>query len=627
MSFDTTNKFKEIGDRINAIRTFKDLKSDALDLEKKINDNLEDLNSNLTKGISDISKNVENQFDKLVELIKFNKGNGNDTTRYIKDKLTQTIYNITPKVNRIIYEESIKSLGCSQEQTFQPSPLSAENNGIYIDLKSIDLFQLLKNDPNDSIFSVSYEPTSQINSITYSMNRLLYDRIMNVRVPKVINGKSGKELFNISYETTNEDGITGDFLKINLSDRSPNENKITKFLTDYYESINIIDNNVIISTLINSLTGSVDMQLKPGQNEIRAKKRFEKIIQRILGICFDFKEEIDVSGNAKVSELENLDESFFELNSVELRTIENEISNIVDGVVEFEDCDNVKLPVNFRDINNTLLKFNDNQLTEKEFIKLTDELLDTIVESNDWKLAIPNISLKVKNDFIKQIPLAFAYSILTPKVLLPIIIMSKALGQRVSTTKNINTYIKENKTFIINVITRINAIFIEELFQIIKSDILKLIGSIRIDFDNEKKQKKYELIFTLINIALTVVSLIRDYRKCNSVLDEILRLINLLSTLSRNSIPPPLLFFSGLLPGFSETRAAMNVIQEFQKFGLPTGDYPDGTPNLYLLSIISQIRGTTKERNQNEKIQMMVPSLTITPLGITIPTPASGKPI
>jgi hypothetical protein len=44
-------------------------------------------------------------------------------------------------------------------------------------------------------------------------------------------------------------------------------------------------------------------------------------------LCFDDRREIDVSGVAKVAELDGVDDSFFELNEIDLRNIDSEISN------------------------------------------------------------------------------------------------------------------------------------------------------------------------------------------------------------------------------------------------------------------------------------------------------------
>jgi hypothetical protein len=68
----------------------------------------------------------------------------------------------------------------------------------------------------------------------------------------------------------------------------------------------------------------------------------------------------------------------------------------------------------------------------------------------------------------------------------------------------------------------------------------------------------------------------------------------------------------------------LEVIAQMQKLGIPTGPLPDGSPNLYLQSIKSQIEGVESERTQNSKMSALTPQQIVLPIGITIPMPMSG---
>jgi hypothetical protein len=134
------------------------------------------------------------------------------------------------------------------------------------------------------------------------------------------------------------------------------------------------------------------------------------------------------------------------------------------------------------------------------------------------------------------------------------------------------------------------------------------------------------MILKLIQLILIIASLISDWRRCKSVVDEILALLNLAGgAISGGAIPLPLLFASQLLNGYSETRAFIGTIEELQKLGIPTGDLPDGSPNLDVLSKFGQMKAMAKEDSENNKVQIAVGPLTITPAGMTIPANAFGK--
>jgi hypothetical protein len=208
--------------------------------------------------------------------------------------------------------------------------------------------------------------------------------------------------------------------------------------------------------------------------------------------------------------------------------------------------------------------------------------------------------------------------------------MLKAIGQETTDAiKGLVDFVKQFKRFAINFISKIGAIFVQELFELIKRDILALIQRVLTDIIKEKIDKRISMILKLIQLLLIVASFISDWRKCKSVVDELLALLDLItSSLGFGSqIPLPLLFASQLLDGYSESRAFVGVIEELQKMGIPTGALPDGSPNLDALGKFGQMKAMAKEDGDNSKVQIALGPLTITPAGLTVPASAYGKKI
>jgi len=136
------------------------------------------------------------------------------------------------------------------------------------------------------------------------------------------------------------------------------------------------------------------------------------------------------------------------------------------------------------------------------------------------------------------------------------------------------------------------------------------------------------MILKLIQLILIIASLIKDWRRCKSVVDEILALLNLAGGVTLGgAIPLPLLFASRLLSGYSETRAFIGTIEELQKLGIPTGDLPDGSPNLDVLAKFGQMKAMGKEESENNKVQVAIGPLTVSPAGLTVPSNAFGKKV
>ena len=135
------------------------------------------------------------------------------------------------------------------------------------------------------------------------------------------------------------------------------------------------------------------------------------------------------------------------------------------------------------------------------------------------------------------------------------------------------------------------------------------------------------MILKLVQLLITVAQFVRDWRECKSVVDELLSLLQIVTTGWGSELPLPLVFASRLLDGYSATRAFIGTIEELQKMGVPTGPLPDGSPNLTVLSMLGQIKAISIEESENGKVQIAIGPLSITPAGLTVPSSAFGKKI
>jgi hypothetical protein len=345
------------------------------------------------------------------------------------------------------------------------------------------------------------------------------------------------------------------------------------------------------------------------QGTIDDSTRFGLLVQRILGMCFDEGEEISVAGQAKTPELDDTTDSFFEMTDVDFGIIEQRTSEILKGVVSFETCDNVELPVDAEVILD-LIEETLNKYDEGEGLEETLDAISTYL-SNDpnWSLAFPypdQLKITLDFSFITKLPQAVVSAGLGPKVILPFIMMIKALGIPYDDdSTGLANFIRKNRSLMNQLISKIGAEFIRILFEEIKKDVRNLIRSIIIDISKDETGATAAMIDKLIGIALIITTIIKDYRQCKSVIDSILALLNFLP-LKKPSIPIPLLSFSSLLPGYSPNKAFINSIENLQKLGLPTGPLPDGSPNLGLQAIYSQLKGGDLEQKENGKSEIIV---------------------
>jgi hypothetical protein len=595
-----------------------------------------------------------------------------------------TATKIEPEIKKIITKNAIKALGCSQEQTFQGftstflelNPLNTlpVGQGIYVPIESMDISGMLKTTTDSKIGKVVYEkPKPSVlenvfkpykGKVPFPMNKEFNNRLQGTFVTDSFNGEYGKyyqgvsnqNLFDFQYSPTNQFGVDQACFKVALISKvnesltitGGSANKVIDFLEDYYGTIKLFDTTDFTAVMMNAVSGAINIKANLTSDEISKQSQFMLILQRILGLCFDSRREIDVSGVSKIAELDGVDESFFELTEIDLRNIDVQISNIQNGVMELVDCDNVKVPVDYETIIDGLIDLRETEnLSSALEVNKIIAISDSLVQNPDWKVLLPtNLNLQVfDEDFIKKIPLSVAGAVLSPKVLFPIFVLMQSLesnatnsfnsavtsantfiqsantiGNSVNNLINSNVdFLKTFKKFNIEMVAEIGAIFVTELFNILKKDLINLMRPIITDIGSEALKAKLQMIERLITIALIINQIVigvKDYKKCKSLIDDILIILNLISSLAPpgSKIPKVLLLLANFLPGTSASRASINTIEELQKLGIPTGTLPDGSPNLMLLFNLASNKATKKESAQNGKIQA---------IGIS----ADGKPV
>jgi hypothetical protein len=673
---DLSNSFDSAKSQISSLKTYIETSNAVKQLKKSAGNSLTQSKDELNSSLESITKNqkryLRNQptsSDQLLELINLTKGSGFDTGKYLRTKLLEVAVKIEPEIVKIISESAAKALGCSQEQTFRgfnkldlelnPLPTLPEGTGIYVPIQSLDLASLLKTPLDSKLGKISFEKdVPEVNNGIYKpyfgpkpfpMNKELKERLNTTtqsfqqQYGKFYQGTSGRPLFDFVYSETNQFNVKQPSYRVALINDDISPNNVFKFLNDYYSTIKLIDSVNITETLINIISGAISIQAGQSAGQIGENSKFLLILQRILGLCFDSRSEIDVSGVAKIAELDGVDDSFFELTEVDLRNIDVRISNIQNGVMEFEDCENVKLPVDSETLIDELIKFRNTlsgQTTEQQ-VNSINNILDTLYQNPEWNNVLPstfNVELAVNQNFLKQIPLAVASAVLTPKVLFPIFILiqvveSKAINNYNTAVTNTNPiiqsgntelgevnntvndsvdFLKVFKSFNIEVVSRIGAVFLEVLFEELKRDIIRLLGSIISEVVKNQKLKKYRIILRLIDILAVISQLVSDYRKCKSLINSILQLLRLIFGRPDGSVPLPLLVLSQYLPGYDPDRATINTIELLQSVGVPTGPLPDGSPNLMTIYNLMSNRGADEEETDNGKTEGAV----ITPAGI-----------
>ena len=660
MGIDLTDDYNKAKSKISSYQTVVENKKNDLQQKKeKAKTSLDKKKSDAIKQAKELDKKaasfknsvkseIKNQLEQLLDLFKQTlPPSGGKSLSTISRFFLEAADRTKEQVKGLLVEEIISTIGCSEEQSYEDKL----NQPVYIKVNQVDLFKKLIFSPDDEDSKYYYENQPfNIGSVPSSLNRQLYERLQNLgqslqtQFGTGYQGASGQDLFDIEYvqfyPAVNPTNF-GDFFKVTLKPQLNNATNVADFLNDYYGSIDVVDFDVLSADIMNALTGVFDFSLNISTDQLREEKKFDLILKRIMGVCADPNKKIDVGGTAKLSDQDLIDDAFFEVSPQELRTIENQINNIKQGVVEFEDCGNVKLPVNILGTRSSL----DEIITENTSTKKIDRVeqaLEEMAKDPNWKNLVPgigiNLNLKasIDTDLINQLPKISFKSILSPKVMLGFMIMIKAINSQFSTQidnlfDDLEKFMKTFKKFTVGLMRKVFAIYVKELFDVVKKNVKKLVEQILGDIAKEAKNKKLQMYSSIVYALLILGQTFIDYRNCKSVIDDILKLLNLALNRQDSGLPLFALAGSQLLGGVSDTRAFANAVEGIQAAGLPTGDAPDGQPNFMNMAFMAMIKGQNKEQSENGKTEIYIPPLTVVvpPFGagpgITKPTKGFGK--
>ena len=695
---DLTAGYKNISSQISAFQAYTAVSTASNDNDRTQGNSDAESQQNIATGLNQIAesqkrfqRNVPTSYDELIGLINKSQGNGNSTSKQLRKILLQTAIEMEPYINQVVKEQALKLLGCSQEQTYKginqlqinsvPSLSTLPvQEGVYVKISDIDFNKTLAIKPNSLIGKATYDAKSlkPLNFYKnykgknpFPMNYELWSRTQSpTRTYKdefevFYNGGGTKQrIFDISYVTQDSLGNQGDFFRVFLVNRAgaPSGNTINKLaysaqtvsksLSDYYQSIKIFQSKQFAGTLLNLLVGTLSSGLSITQIENQTKLAL--IINRILGKCEAGPSEIDVSGVAKVSEVDVDDNAFFEFDQIDLKNIDTITNNFKQNVIEYQECDNVKLPID----NNSLLNQLSNldgieDLSIEEQVAEIENILDSIPNSLNQTTQSLNFENPFNQDVLKKIPTALAYTVLNPKVLLPIFTFKQVLENQVlgfanqlivsgntvinlingavQSASTINQlanpiindgvdFAKKLRQFIFGIVGAIANKFLETLFQVLKKNLLNLIRVILGDIAKTTKDVRIKKIQALLDAGeflVTTFVAITNYRECKSLLAQIQKILKLISRQIPNTNPlsKSLVGLADYLPGVSPERATINAIEIAQKFGLPTGALADGQPNKMIFYQLATQKGLKFEDAANGVVDIGINPITLLPVG------------
>jgi hypothetical protein len=574
----------------------------------------------------------------------------------LNDIIRQSVMNVIPRVDDILYEEIIKAFNCDLT-TLVPVVGDGLNNPIEIEVPEIDLLKHLFNDPSSDVGKYMYEQ-SNLNSSTYPpgqtpypVNRFLRDLVYNGGVNidgvndnhKTIYGKSGKPLFDIILVSTPpavprfaiypyykvDSGNPNYQSAPNPAPASPSTTGQQKFtfiewLKDYFENTRIIEFQNLIGALLEVLTGFMSVRNKSFSiQDMKAMEWFTSFMTNILEACDG--DELIGPDTESVSHQEELFDSdnFFNFTVEDQRAQELEVNRKKNNVLTLKSCGSIDIPIDNKLVDEAVDDILSTSVTNekmKRFNLLLQQLSRHSAKKAGYDLGLGSITLPVEIDFkenlIKKLPQILMYSVLSPKSVLPIVLTGKIMNQNGQLCTSLELFAKIFKRVLIRVIKEILKEVLKYILIKVKNAILRMIRQMIKEKLSEQMKKKIRLIRKLLDILLPLINALQNAKNCQEIYNILLGILAANMPDIPFGVPPFLLAAAKMRPGTSALGTFERHINKLQALGVDTGDMPDGTPNIGLLVDLARFQAREEEINDNGKTETVIMNgQVITPVG------------
>ena len=573
----------------------------------------------------------------------------------LNDIIRQSVMNVIPRVDDILYEEIIKAFNCDLT-TLVPVVGDGLNNPIEIEVPEIDLLKHLFNDPASDVGKYMYEQSGLGGSYPpgqtpYPVNRFLRDLIYNggttiggggVPNKRTIYGKSGKPLFDMELVSTppsipkfhifpyyKVDGGNPNYQSApNPAPSSPNPaaQKFTfiEWLKDYFENTRIIEFQNLIGALLEILTGFMSVRNESFSiQDMKAMEWFTNFMTNILEACDG--DELVGPDTESVSHQEELFDSdnFFDFTVEQERAMELEVNRKKNNVLTLKSCGSLDIPIDNKLVDDAVDDILSTSVTDekmKRFNLLLQQLSRHSAKKAGYDLGLGSITLPVEIDFkenlLKKLPQILMYSVLSPKSVLPIVLTGKIMNQNGQLCTSLQLFAKIFKRVLIRVIKEILKEVLRYILIKVKNAILRMIRQMIKEKLSEQMKKKIRLIRKLLDILLPLINALQNAKNCQEIYNILLGILAANMPDIPFGVPPFLLAAAKMRPGTSALGVFERHINKLQALGVHTGDMPDGSPNIGLLADLARFQSREEEVNDNGKTETVIMNgQVITPVG------------
>jgi hypothetical protein len=470
-------------------------------------------------------------------------------------------------------------------------------DSIQLSPDEFDFLNIFTLDPDSTCGKLVYESKTPDKN-KEKLNRNLYDLMANGGT-HTYTSNNGNDLFTASWNAGTQKFIFSGFTR-----GTPGVINVQDFITDYYNSLEFPDINDIVKQCI-LLTINGGASCSQSTKFTKSLNDSLRLIDKLLKICGGTNRDL-LKNQTPVDMFDENDEDlefYFDFDSVEGIDLDDEDSRNR-GVLKFKSCDDYEIPVSDMHIEDFIFLSRGKNVQDS-----VNQVLENVArdasEQSGGSLSIDVLLDLLLNNFILYIPRMLVMSVLSAKIFLPLIVLYKIFKtMAINVYLNAKELIKKFKSAVKKIVSDLFWLFIREFWRLIKIDLLAFVNEV-VQRILKNKYKRYLLIITSL-IALLKKILEDGIDNCYAIFQTILTTIEgALSQRLSVSVPSLLLLFSDRLPGYSQDRAFMNIMNRLEASGIPTGPLFGESNDIGNL-VKSIIDGHTEEEDANSFVKIVL---------------------
>lgn len=455
-----------------------------------------------------------------------------------------------------------------------------------------DFMNVLTVNPTSNSGQIVYEPQNPSRNLI-KMNRTLYS---GFTADQSVETSDEKKLFDLHWDEANQEfelsGLTG------MTTTTQTGTTVGGFFDDYYSNIEQLDLSAVVKT-------ATMMVLKGDKSEPPlfdiGMNDLNRLLNKLMKVCNNPSQGLNQSAENQFNEDDDDIESFFDFDDMEGIDLDDE-ANRFNKVLKFTDCNNFTIPSNPSHYEDFvyLSKNNLNDAVNDVFLNVAT----TSYQEASGTIPLVNFQISLFNSYILNLPKALIGSILSPKYILPIVIIYKYInsagGNVVLLAKEI---MKKLHKLFFKIIKDILWKFISEFWKLVKKDLLEFLKITALNIIKEKYKKYRDYILSIINLLRGILK--TNLNNCNALFTVIDKTIDAALYGGPNfRIPGIIDSFADKKSGFSNTRTIIGIVEQLEKEGVNASQQIFGQDNNLLKFLKSTVNGYTKEVNNNSYVHV-----------------------